>query len=403
MKPVIGQCVWNYYPWVADVICGLKRYASVVWTARSQSVQGNVAKYPLPVYASHAVDNPLLEGLVNRVTNRVFGVPHVFYRAAKHHRVALLHAHLAPQGVVFLPMARRLGLPLIVSFHGHHVYTYLNSSLALTAAAHRLFEQAALFTTVSEQMRRDVIARGCPPDKVVVHHVGVDMDQFSWYERRPGRGNTVLLTVGNFAKRKGLPDLLRALALVRDGFPEVQLRIVGGNPFQSDVEEEVRSLIKEPALCESVVLTGAKSRAEVKEEYEQADILVLPSVTTPGGEREGIPVVLMEAMATGLPVISTLHAGIPELVHDGRSGYLVPESDPPALAAAIAKLLRNPHIWRSMGQAGRTRVEKHFNLRNQIDQLQSIYNRVLSGRERPPYWSERGACPDTAVRTHDHA
>ena len=381
MKPVIAHCVWNYYPWVADMICKLKKYDSIICTSRSQSLEGNVAGYPLPIYASHTADNPALERLLNRVTNRIFGVPYIFYRAGKEHRVVMLHAHLAPQGLAFLPMAKRLGLPLLTSFHGHHLYTYLPSSPVLMAATRQLFEEGSLFTAVSAQMRKDAIAIGCPPEKVIVHHVGVDVDEFAWCDRAWPTDEIVLLTVSNFAKRKGLPYLIRAFALVRNEFLNVELRIVGGNPFGSEVEAEVRSLIRELALSDSVILTGFKSRSEVKQEYQRAHIFVLPSVTAPHGEREGIPVVLMEAMATGLPVVSTYHAGIPELVVDGQSGYLVPEKDCHALAAAILELLHKPSLWSPMGRVGRSQVEKHFNLERQIRELEIIYHRMLEAHK----------------------
>jgi colanic acid/amylovoran biosynthesis glycosyltransferase len=391
LKRVIAQCLWNYYPWVADHICRLKKYDSVVWTLRSQSLRGSVDQYPLPVYASHTADKPRLKRFANRVTNKVLGVPLLFEWAARGHGVVLMHAHLAPQGMAFLPISRRLGLPMVVSLHGHHVYTYLNESPSLASATRRLFREAALFTTVSEKMRQDVVSKGCPHEKVVVHHVGVDVDQFAWHDRPPHDGKTILLTVANFAKRKGLPYLLQALALIRDGFPGLELRIVGGNPFHSEVEAEVHRLITDLGVRDNVILIGSKTRASLTAEYHQADIFVLPSVTTPDGEKEGIPVVLMEAMATGLPVISTIHAGIPELVVDGRSGYLVPEGDTRALAASIALLLGNRSMWRPMGQAGRNRIEEHFNLARQIDKLESIYDEVLCRHQRDQRYSHPGS------------
>jgi colanic acid/amylovoran biosynthesis glycosyltransferase len=126
-----------------------------------------------------------------------------------------------------------------------------------------------------------------------------------------------------------------------------------------------------------VKLLGWKQQQEITELLAQAHIYMAPSVTSRNGDREGIPVSLMEAMACGMPILSTMHSGIPELVEHGRSGFLVPERDADALAEKLSYLLENPEIWQEMGVAGRACVEQYYNIHRLNGQLVDVYQKLL--------------------------
>ncbi|MFC1935228.1 glycosyltransferase [Chloroflexota bacterium] len=376
----VAQCLWvkpdpnDYYPFVADQICNLTAYRSIILTYG----EGHHPGYqPLPVYAPYSRDSYRLLRISNRIGERVFGSPWLFAAAIRKHRVKLLHAHMGPYGIRFLPIKKRFKLPLITSFHGYDVYSFPKEPRNL-AALRQLFEEGEMFTAVSEHMRNDLINLGCPGEKILVHHVGVDITRFQPRPRSYSMERRIILTVGNFQEKKGFLYLVKALDIVRRKFPKVGLCVVGEALHGNEIKTKVEDLIDELGLRENVVLAGYLSRPQLIKEYAAADLFALPSITARNGDKEGVPTVLMEAQASGLPVVSTDHSGIPEVVLDGKSGYLVPEKDVDQLAERICLLLDNPQDWEEMGRIGRAHIEKNFNVATQIGKLEDLYDGLIS-------------------------
>lgn len=197
--------------------------------------------------------------------------------------------------------------------------------------------------------------------KLHVVHCGVLPEEYET-ARHSGIGQR-LLFVGRLAAAKGLPVLLAALAEVRQHHPDVQLTIAGDGPDRRSLQV----LSWEYGVDRNVCFLGYQSPAEVKNLLRQADVFVLASFA------EGVPVVLMEAMAAGVPVIATQIAGVPELVEDGLSGLLVPPGDPAPLAAKISALLDDAELRGRLAEAGRLRVEREFNIEMEAGKLQSIF------------------------------
>ena len=289
--------------------------------------------------------------------------------------VKLLHAHMGHHGILFLRLKKRYKIPLLTSFHGADA-SYFPSVPENLAALRQLFEEGEIFTVVSVHMKSDLVSLGCPADKIVVHHVGVNVEHFQPRPHDRFTEKLTILTVGNFQEKKGFNYLIKALDLVRQQFPQVELRIVGEPLTTAAGILEVESLIDELGLRDNVVLTGYVPQHQLPKEFEKADLFVLASVTDRNGDKEGVPTVLMEAQASGLPVVSTYHSGIPEVVLDGESGYLVPERDVDQLAEKICLLLANPQKWDEMGRSGRQHIEREYNLEVQIGKLEEIYDRL---------------------------
>ncbi len=174
-------------------------------------------------------------------------------------------------------------------------------------------------------------------------------------------------------EKKGLEVGLRAFALLRRELPGATWHIVGDGPLRPHLE----ALRQQLSLADSVLLHGTLPHPEARRVLDQAHILVAPSVTAQDGDQEGIPVVIMEAMAAGLPVVSTRHSGIPELVEDGVTGLLVPERDPEALAQALRRLVLDAPGWPEMGRRGRAIVERDYNTRRLNDRLEQTLLQVL--------------------------
>ncbi|MDJ0630915.1 MAG: glycosyltransferase family 4 protein [Rhodobacter sp.] len=192
--------------------------------------------------------------------------------------------------------------------------------------------------------------------KMQIVHCGVTPDRYGRGDQPPGQ---TLVFVGRLAAVKGVAVLLDAMAALKDRFPEARLTLIGDGGERAALERRARDL----GLDQSVTFAGARTQAEVAEALRGADIFVLPSFA------EGVPVVLMEAMASTLPVIATRIAGISELVEEGVSGHLVPPGSDTALAEAIAALLEDPDARRRMGAAGRAQVEASFDIAKEAGKI----------------------------------
>jgi colanic acid/amylovoran biosynthesis glycosyltransferase len=296
-------------------------------------------------------------------------------------RFDIIHSHFGPMGLLAsaLRHAGRARAALVTTFHGIDISETVERYGPSYYAP--LFAVGDRFLGVSQYWADSLRAMGAPADRIGVQHMGVDCDKLVFQPRgRGGRAHTQLLSIGRLTEKKGHEYSLRALALLRDRSPQLDVRldIVGGGPLRA----ELSSLRTQLGLEQRVQLHDSLPHARVVQLLEQADIFVLPSVTARSGDMEGIPVSLMEAMALGLPVVSTRHSGIPELVEHERCGLLVSERNVPELALALEQLVRGPERWESMGRAGRAIVEREFDSARLSEQLRQDYAAVLA--QRPP-------------------
>jgi len=179
-----------------------------------------------------------------------------------------------------------------------------------------------------------------------------------------------VISVGGLRDYKGMAYLVEASAILRDRGIPIQCSIIG----EGEQRPALEALIQERQLEGIVKLAGPKTQTEVAGLLAAADCYVQPSIITPNGKMEGIPVAIMEALAVQLPVIASELSGIPELVIPGRTGYLVPQADPQALADAIEHVYRNPIEAKSYSENGRISVLNDFNLDKSADQLSSLFS-----------------------------
>ena len=258
--------------------------------------------------------------------------------------------------------------PIVTAFHGADMSRYVRMH---GAAVYRdLFARGDLFLPVSEYWARRLEELGCPTDRIAVHHMGIDLSRFKFtVPRMPTVDQPVrVVSVARLVEKKGLPYAVRAVAALRRDGVDIALDIVGDGPLRSSLE----SLIAELGMANAVRIIGARSRDEVARVMAGAHLFAAPSVTARDGDMEGIPVALMEAMASGVPVVATRHSGIPELVEDKVSGLLVPERDTDALAGAFRWLVEHPERWMGMALAAHEAVERNFNGSQLTDQLVTL-------------------------------
>jgi len=282
----------------------------------------------------------------------------------------IVHAHYGDLALELGVAAELVSAPLVASFYGYDCSSYPRRYGENVFAP--LFARAALVTALSEVMAERLRALGCPADRIRLHRIGVDTSAFS--PSAPARTATPrLLTVARLVEKKGVDTLIRALALLRPEFPALRLDLVGDGPLRPGLER----LASAEGLAEAVRFHGAQSEIRIVEFMRDADCFVLASVTGADGDEEGTPTALMEASSMALPVVSTWHSGIPEVVLDGQTGLLVPPGDIEALADRIRRLLRDPDLRRRLGDRGRAHIAEHFDMPVLTRRLEAIYRETL--------------------------
>lgn len=282
----------------------------------------------------------------------------------------VIHCQYGTLGRLFihLKIAGAIDSKFITSFRGHDV---TQECYATPGFYDELFKHGDIFLPVSQDLKSRLIALGCDESKITVLHSGIDCSKFDYIERHATPHNpTILLTIARLVEMKGVSYGIHAAAsLIRSG-KDIRYIIVGDGPLK----EELSRLIHDLQMENHIVLLGWQNHDTVMQLLRQANILLAPSVTAGNGEAEGIPNAVKEAMATGIPIVSTFHSGIPELVNDGHSGFLVQERDTERLSERLAYLIDHPELWPGMGQAGRTKVEQDFDINRLNDRLAGLYS-----------------------------
>lgn len=261
---------------------------------------------------------------------------------------------------------------LVVSFRGYDATKYLRAN---PRAYDEVFRRADLILPVSKTLAERLVAAGCDRSKIQVHHSGIEFARFSPTKpRRSAQEPTRLFSIGRLTEKKGIEYAIRAVARVVATGRKLSYDVAGEGPLRPALER----LIHEFGVGEHVRLLGWRGHEEVVGLLEQTHVLVAPSVTAADGDEEGIPNSAKEAMALGIPVVCTRHGGIPELVEDGESGFLVSERDDEALAERLMYLVDHPETWVSMGRVGRERIRSAFDIHRLNEVLAGLYEQALA-------------------------
>lgn len=301
------------------------------------------------------------------------------YRQVQQLNPALIHAQFGLSGALALPLARTLNVPLLVHFRGADAtvkeeyarYSSLNHWIYFRRRE-ALKREARLFITVSKFIKEKLLAQGFPSDKTIVHYSGISTKIFQpdpAVLREP-----VVLFVGRLTEKKGCEYLIEAMAKVQSVLPEVELVAIGDGPLRTELEALATKLLHRYRFL------GLQPPEVVRSWMNRARLLAAPSVTASQGDSEGLPNVVLEAQAMALPVVSTVHAGIPEAVIHGETGFLTSERDSEGLAEYSLQLLKDPDLWQRFSLQGQEHVRTNFDRPKQTRVLESIYESVLQGK-----------------------
>ena len=281
---------------------------------------------------------------------------------------AHLHAHFlhSPAALAFVA-AKVNGQPYSLTGHAKDIYTTLPENLRMRC------DRARFVTTCTEANRAHLITEvGLAPGQVRVCRHGVDLTKFTIPARTPRPGRIV--SVGRLVPKKGFDILIRACGELRRRGIEFELVMLGGG----ELHDELLALAHEQGIGNRVYLLGSRPQRDVIEQLAAAEVFALSPVVLPDGDRDGVPNVLLEAMAAGVPVVATTVSGIPEVVTDGQTGRLVPQKRPDLLADALAQLLTDPTLRTRLGQAGRRHVREHASWASAIAPLLALLEGELA-------------------------
>lgn len=324
-------------------------------------------------------ETPVLGRLYDRLFTSRGYLPRRVRRDLEDIRPALVHAHFAVDGCLALPVAQRLGVPLVVTMHGYDVTTSdevfkRRSDRALRQFPTRratLFREGDCFIAISNFIRATAERLGCPPERTRVLYIGIDEQRFTPTTQEHAR--PLVLFVGRMVPKKGGEHLLRAMALVQQQLPTAELVFIGDGPLRQTLESQAQAL-------RNVSFLGAQPASVVREHLQRTSVFCVPSIAAPNGDNEGLGMVFLEAQAMAVPVVSFDSGGVSEGVGHGVTGLLARPGDDAALAEHLLRLLQEPALRRQMGQAGRARVEQLFSLRRQTALLEDLYDEIIAAR-----------------------
>lgn len=284
-------------------------------------------------------------------------------------RVALVHIHLSSRASfwrksIFAVLAFASKIPVLVHLHGSEFDKFYNEECGILGkrAVQFVFARAARVVVLSDQWAKFIegISRSARVERIynpaVLSNVAIDSSR---------RRDNVLVFLGRFGKRKGIFDLLDALVRLREEFPDIRLKCGG----DGDVDA-VSERIKRKDLAQTVKVLGWVTGEKKSELLSEGTVYVLPSYA------EGLPMSILEAMAAGMPVVSTTVGGIPEAVRDGVEGFLISAGDVDALVNRVGRLLRDPGLRREFGAAAQRRVTETFGPNSVLPQLEALYEEL---------------------------
>jgi glycosyltransferase involved in cell wall biosynthesis len=296
----------------------------------------------------------------------LFSHEEAIIRILKKEKIDAVLAQYGPGGCAMLKICQKIRIPLFVHFHGFDasenrvIQNYIKSYKIL-------FEQAAGIVVVSNAMKRKIIELGCSEDKILLNYYGPNDSFFKIY---PTYSNPTFIAIGRFVEKKAPYLTLLAFSKIVKKYPHAKLIMAG----DGDLLNTCKYISKSFGLDSHVSFPGILSKKEIQSYMQESLAFVQHSVTAASGDSEGTPVAILEAMAASLPVISTNHAGIPDIVINNVTGFIVDEFDIISMSNAMEILLKNKELAKNMGMAGREIVSGKFTMERYITNLRNLIN-----------------------------
>jgi colanic acid/amylovoran biosynthesis glycosyltransferase len=314
---------------------------------------------------------------INELIYKIFGISPELCKQVQQLSPQIIHAHFGPDAIRAIPLSNKLGIPLVVTFHGYDVtvkpsYAWHSSytQFIYLLKKAKLKREAAHFIAVSDYIKNLLIDQGFSKNKISTHYVGVDTSVFTPEEDQIR--NPTVLFVGRLVEVKGCEYLIRAIAKVQNILPDAELVIIGDGPLRSSLEKLARETIGGHQFL------GFQPSTIIRQWMNKAKVFCVPSTSARSGHTEAFGIVFAEAQSMGLPVVSFNSGGISEAVEHAVTGFLAPEKDEKALAEYLIRVLDDPILWHSLSENAMKRVRQKFDLKHQTKELEKLYLEIIA-------------------------
>lgn len=325
-------------------------------------------------------DHSKLSKLENFIFNKWF-YSWTFNREFLNRKIDIIHAHFATGGVYMMGFAKKFDIPLVVTLHGKDVTLLISEEIKrprwrfFRENYKRLFDTASLFLAASQELKDIVVSAGCPKEKVIEYRLGIDLSKFS-----PAKVDLTappkVIMIGRLVEKKGFEFGVRAFAKVIHQGIAATLHIIGDGPLRDQLERVAVEL----GVYQKLHFEGLLSHDHVVSQLKTSSILLAPSVVAENQDRDSGLITAKEASACSIPVIGSIHGGIPDIVEDGKTGFLVKEKDVDGLSARLTSLLKDENLRTTLGNNGRKKMEAEYDNRRCNERLEAIYDSL---KEKP--------------------
>jgi colanic acid/amylovoran biosynthesis glycosyltransferase len=361
-------------------VTGLRRYRTVVLTRERLGEK----EFPfsdvelIPRARKNFVKRFWLKYVRRKPAVYYRGELQVLLKLLRRRPVDLMHVYFGHTGVHLLPFIQEWNQPTVVSFHGMDIQSRPQQP-GYDDQMRELLRTVPLVLARSRSLFAALERWGCPGEKLRLNRTGIPLDQYPFTQRsRPTDGAWRFVQACRLIEKKGLVTAIRAFARFRATHPLARFTIAGDGPMK----DRLLGVAAELGIADAVELRGFLAQPQLAELYAQSHIFLHPSEMPPDQNQEGVPNSMLEAMATGLPVVATTHGGIPEAVTDEKTGLLVPERDVDALASALERITADDDRFQILGNAAALAMREEFEQGRAIEKLESFYDeaRVIGKR-----------------------
>jgi colanic acid/amylovoran biosynthesis glycosyltransferase len=357
-------------------VTGLREFETFVMTKARE----NAHLFPFPDV--EVLPRPRINFLLRFHKKYIQRLEPVFYRGEydqldsvlSRRHTDLLHIYFGHTGVHLLPFVQNWPKPALVSFHGMDIMLR-DDEPGYNHRLRELLRSVPLVLARSESLAARLVELGCEQKRIRINRTGVPMEGFPYSRRSvPSDGRWRMIQASRFIEKKGLDITLTAFADFRKKYPHAELVLAGEGPLESRLKEMTQRL----GITQAVRYPGFLGQQELSAAFRSAHLFLHPSQTTNAGDQEGVPNSMLEAMASGLPVVATRHGGIPEAVESGRDGLLVPERDCAALVSALFEIAENPASYHAFSRNAADSVREKFEQARSIAKLESLYRELIN-------------------------
>lgn len=310
----------------------------------------------------------------------------LFRKLVQDNGITLVHSHFGPEGWRNHRLAADNNVAHVVTFYGYDIGAITQTNPEWFTRYREMFAAVDAVLCEGPFMAQTIVEYlGCPPEKSRVHRLGVELSHIAFQPRQRKADEPLrILMAASFTPKKGFPDALQALGNLAQNTP-IAVTIIGDasdDPNQQSEKSRMLQVITDTGITDDVQFLGYQPHQRMIAEAHKHHVFLSPSVTAPSGDTEGgAPVALIEMAATGMPIISTTHCDIPQVVIHGETGFLADEHDPAQLTEFLRWLDQHPEQWATMGEKARAHIEQHFDAAQQGKNLATLYTEILEARQ----------------------